>query len=166
MIFNVFVALLVSGPRTLTPSFAATPARLQLGETAESTTRTASAQSAQEHSVATGTAMSTVAALTRVLRAEPTGEVEAVYNLTVADCHEYLANGILVSNCDAARYSYEALTHYLSKLQPDPADAKTSAAYAEEAERIEKRMDTREQVRAARLADGDEAFMDSIAEEY
>jgi len=27
-----------------------------------------------------------------------------VYNLTVKDCHEYFANGILVSNCDALRY--------------------------------------------------------------
>jgi predicted phage terminase large subunit-like protein len=28
-------------------------------------------------------------------------EEEKVYNLTVEDCHEYLANGILVANCDA-----------------------------------------------------------------
>ncbi len=27
-----------------------------------------------------------------------------VYNLTVDDQHEYFANGILVSNCDALRY--------------------------------------------------------------
>lgn len=31
--------------------------------------------------------------------------VAAVYNLTVEDAHEYFANGILVSNCDAWRYS-------------------------------------------------------------
>ncbi len=29
---------------------------------------------------------------------------QAVYNLTVADTHEYFANGILVHNCDAMRY--------------------------------------------------------------
>ena len=29
---------------------------------------------------------------------------EAVYNLTVADSHEYYANGVLVHNCDALRY--------------------------------------------------------------
>ena len=27
-----------------------------------------------------------------------------VYNLTVGGCHEYFANGVLVSNCDALRY--------------------------------------------------------------
>jgi len=31
-------------------------------------------------------------------------EKRSVYNLTVADAHEYYANGILVSNCDALRY--------------------------------------------------------------
>lgn len=30
---------------------------------------------------------------------------EPVYNLTVKDAHEYFANGILVSNCDALRYA-------------------------------------------------------------
>jgi len=29
---------------------------------------------------------------------------ETVYNLYIEDCHEYFANGILVSNCDALRY--------------------------------------------------------------
>ncbi len=28
-----------------------------------------------------------------------------VYNLTVEDEHEYVANGVLVSNCDALRYA-------------------------------------------------------------
>jgi len=66
--------------------------------------------------------------------------------------------------CDAARYSYEALTHYLSKLPQDPADKGTIEALREEEARIEKGIDTREQIRAARLADGDEAFLDSIGE--
>ena len=29
---------------------------------------------------------------------------EPVYNLTVAECHEFFANGVLVHNCDALRY--------------------------------------------------------------
>lgn len=66
--------------------------------------------------------------------------------------------------CDAARYAYEALTHYLSKLPKEAADKGTPEAYAEEAERIEKRLDDREAVRAARLADGDEDYLDSIGE--
>ena len=32
------------------------------------------------------------------------GHASAVYNLTVEGAHEYYANGILVSNCDAIRY--------------------------------------------------------------
>jgi hypothetical protein len=66
--------------------------------------------------------------------------------------------------CDAARYSYEALTHFLSKLPKDPADKGTVEALREEEARLEKDIDTREQIRAARLADGDEAFLDSIGE--
>ena len=32
------------------------------------------------------------------------GGTATVHNLTVADQHEYFANGVLVSNCDAERY--------------------------------------------------------------
>jgi len=35
---------------------------------------------------------------------EPTERRASVFNLTVEDAHEYFANGILVSNCDALRY--------------------------------------------------------------
>lgn len=82
--------------------------------------------------------------------------------------HRRAGDGIIHGDhcCDAARYSYEALTHYMSKLPQDPADKKTSAAYAEEAERIEKQFDDREAIRAQRMADGDEAFLDSIGEQY
>lgn len=40
----------------------------------------------------------------RVLCKVPQKEKYDVYNITVADEHEYYANGILVSNCDALRY--------------------------------------------------------------
>jgi len=30
--------------------------------------------------------------------------IEPVYDITVADAHEFFANGVLVSNCDALRY--------------------------------------------------------------
>lgn len=39
----------------------------------------------------------------RVIASCPAG-IGTVYNLTVKDCHEYFANGVLVSNCDALRY--------------------------------------------------------------
>ncbi len=66
--------------------------------------------------------------------------------------------------CDAARYAYEALTHYLSKLPKDPADKGTPEALREEAAKHEKQIDDREAVRAARMADGDEAYLDSVGE--
>jgi hypothetical protein len=66
--------------------------------------------------------------------------------------------------CDAARYGYEALTHYLSKLPQDSADKGTPEAVREEGERIEKRLDEREKLMAARMADGDEAYLDSIGD--
>lgn len=36
-----------------------------------------------------------------------------VYALSVADQHEYFANGILVSNCDAGLYSWRHAMNYL-----------------------------------------------------
>jgi hypothetical protein len=41
--------------------------------------------------------------------AEP--ERRPVYNLTVAGRHEFFANGLLVSNCDALRYAIVAGRH-------------------------------------------------------
>lgn len=66
--------------------------------------------------------------------------------------------------CDAARYAYEALTHYLSKLPQDKPDKGTPEATRAEGERLERRMDEREKAIADRLAEGDEAFLDSIGE--
>lgn len=65
---------------------------------------------------------------------------------------------------DAARYAYEALTHYLSKLPQDKPDKGTDAAlYAEEA-KIEKRLDEREKRIAEKLAEGDELYLESIGD--
>lgn len=81
--------------------------------------------------------------------------------------HRRASDGIVHGDhcCDAARYSYEALSHYLSKLPKDPADKGTVAALEEEAEKIEKQLDDREARRAQRLADGDESYLESIGEE-
>lgn len=38
-----------------------------------------------------------------------------VYNLRVDDCHEYFANGVLVHNCDAARYGI--FSHFLGLMK-------------------------------------------------
>jgi hypothetical protein len=50
-----------------------------------------------------------------------TGTRAIVYNLTVDDAHEYFANGILVSNCDALLYSWRDHTAYMH----GPADERT-----------------------------------------
>lgn len=41
----------------------------------------------------------------RVIVESRTAGAQRVYNITVADQHEYFANGILVANCDALRYA-------------------------------------------------------------
>lgn len=46
------------------------------------------------------------------------GKPEKVYNLQVRDTHEYFANGVLVSNCDAIRYLVYSLD-YNRKTTPD-----------------------------------------------
>lgn len=51
----------------------------------------------------------------RVLRVQQTERVETVYALTIAGDHEYFANGILVSNCDALLYGQRASTAYLQQ---------------------------------------------------
>jgi hypothetical protein len=57
-----------------------------------------------------------------VVRAADTGIKAPVYNITVANAHEYYANGILVSNCDTLRYIAATIFRHrygLEVLQPD-----------------------------------------------
>lgn len=63
--------------------------------------------------------------------------------------------------CDAARYSYEALTHYLSKTPAEVPKPGSVKAVELEGERIEARIDLTEQVRAERMAQGDEEVLES-----
>jgi hypothetical protein len=69
-------------------------------------------------------------------------------------------------NCDAGRYAYEALTHYLSKIPGAPADKGTPEAMRELEALIEKKLDQHEDIRAERLAQGDEDFIDSLGGHY
>jgi hypothetical protein len=101
------------------------------------------------------------AAPIRVLRVVATGRDERVFNLTVEHQHEYFANGVLVSNCDAGRYGFSDLTHYLGTIAEDlPVPGSRAALLAEET-KIERDLDRRE---AEREAQQDEA--DEIAQEY
>lgn len=89
-----------------------------------------------------------------------------MYNLTVDGEHEFFANGVLVSNCDAARYAYEALTHYLSRIPEDVPPPGSVAALELEAEKIEKKIENSEARRAERLAQLDEEMIDTYGHEY
>lgn len=63
--------------------------------------------------------------------------------------------------CDAARYAYSALTHYLSVSPEAQAAPGSKEALYEEEMRIEKKLDEREKEIAERLAQGDEDYLDS-----
>jgi PBSX family phage terminase large subunit len=83
--------------------FARTPASPHGAELLGSTTKTAPASSAVPFSASTATAALATADV-RVLRVTAMPERVPVWNLTVADCPEYFASGVLVHNCDALRY--------------------------------------------------------------
>lgn len=65
--------------------------------------------------------------------------------------------------CDAARYAYVALTHFLSKEPKDAADAGTPEAWLEQEEALEAKIE-RESERAERLARGDEDIIEAMGE--
>lgn len=77
-----------------------------LGELPGSTTRRGCASAAADRSRSTATRRSGSAGA-RVVRVGPTAEFGPVYNLTVAEAHDYYANGVLVHNCDALSYAVE-----------------------------------------------------------
>lgn len=97
-----------------------------------------------------------------MLRVEALHRDAEVFNITVDGEHEFFANGVLVSNCDAARYGYEALSHFLSVELPDKPDPNSKAALEAEAEIIEQRIEKKDAARAEleRLADADEEYGD------
>lgn len=81
--------------------------------------------------------------------------------------HKHRAvNGIVHGDhcCDAARYGFAALTHYLAQLGTDRPPAGSREAYEQEAERIERDLDAREARRDRREEALDAA--DEMAEEY
>jgi hypothetical protein len=78
--------------------------------------------------------------------------------------HKHRAvNGIVHGDhaCDAARYGFAALTHYLSQLGTERPPPGSRQAYEQEAERLERDLDQREARREAALEAADE-----LAEEY
>jgi hypothetical protein len=54
------------------------------------------------------------------IRVEAYQKPRLVYNITVVDEHEYFADGILVANCDATRYTVMSIPWDFSGIQLDP----------------------------------------------
>lgn len=92
-------------------AFAVPTAQQSSAETADSTTLTVVVLDADGRSASTNTRTSKHA-LGPAVR---TPDMRAVYNLTVDDQHEYFANGVLVSNCDAAAYSWRFAFAYMAE---------------------------------------------------
>lgn len=68
--------------------------------------------------------------------------------------------------CDAARYAYASLTHFLSKLPDEKPEAGSPEALAAEAEHHEISIEKAEQARAERMAQLDEDIMEGYAYDY
>jgi len=98
---------------------ARTPASPRGGETLDSTTRLEAVSSASPSSPSTGTAELDSAAV-HVLRVTELPDEAPVWNLSVADCPEYFAAGVLVHNCDASRYALATTEALWRPLLPDP----------------------------------------------
>jgi hypothetical protein len=111
------------GSRRAAPTVSAsvpTPARPPHGVRRARIASSASARSAAARSRSSASSLRR-GAPPRVLAVRATGRAR-VFNLTVADAHEYVANGVLVSNCDAFRYLANAID------QPPPAEVAVDPA--------------------------------------
>jgi len=95
-------------PRAGKGAFARTNAKPRIGAQAELTMRTARVSDAVRCSGSTDIQNNDIAAV-HVVAVVTNAKPSAVYNLTVEGMHEYFANGILVHNCDAARYAVMAV---------------------------------------------------------
>ena len=83
----------------------------------------------------------------RVLRVEQTGLVEQTYNLTVDGEHEYIANGVVVHNCDAGLYAYRYLQHHLYRDKPKDTRSPAEKQAAEYEEQVRKMGEIQRRVR-------------------
>lgn len=67
-----------------------------------------------------------------------------MYALSVAEQHEYFANGILVSNCDAALYSWRKALNYLDFEVEEPEESVDERAEREAEENLARVNETKE----------------------
>lgn len=89
---------------------ARTPANQRGAEPLVSMTSLGSAVSAGTRSMPTSTAELGIAGV-RVLAVTEVPGRHPVWNITVADCPEYFASGVLVHNCDSLRYGIKTTYH-------------------------------------------------------
>ena len=107
-------------------------------ETQDLMTLVASVLSAMQDSQPAGLATPSVVQ-DRVVSVVRTGERATVYNLTVQTAHEYFANGLLVSNCDATLYAFKKCWHYIEKIRKPQTPPGTEQWLREEAARLMER---------------------------
>lgn len=137
------------------PGSAASTARPPRAAEAPSTTRSAPVQNAEPSSGRTAT-RSPGAARSRVACVGPYGLVAPVYNVTITNVPEFFANGILVHNCDGARYLHIDMMPHLARAKPVlPTDPIERGKI--EAERFERRIDKQEERARARAEETIEA---------
>lgn len=73
-----------------------------------------------------------------------------MYNLTVADAHEYFAGGVLVSNCDALLYGWRAAYAWAEGPAPDAGPAYGTREWYAEKQRKEFEADVLESLEVGR----------------
>ena len=112
---------------SLGPSSVPTTAEVRHGVPAGSMTRPGSVSSAARVSGLTATCRPERAPL-RVLTVRALTERVPVYNLLIADAHEFYANGVLVHNCDALRYLVFTTRRYTRRWVAADRDEQEAAA--------------------------------------
>lgn len=100
----------------------------------------------------------------RVVGVERVGLAE-VFNLTVDGVPEFFADGVISHNCDAGRYSYNSMNHFLSTERQEKPKPGTTAAYKAEEKRLEDAV-VAEDRRIDALADLDEQAAERGYEGY
>lgn len=110
---GVSIAQNSSGVSPRAENSARTTVARQPGGPRIATTFCGDAPAVASDSLSTGTRPSDFAH-DAVLHVTPVVDPAPVFNLTVEGAHEFFANGLLVSNCDAARY----LVAYIFRLRP------------------------------------------------
>ena len=130
-------AIRTSAARTRRQKFAACDVMPDADAIPASMTSTERAPTAARCSESTSTVTQSVVPV-RVRAIVSSGLVEQTYNLTVDGEHEYIANGVVVHNCDSALYAYRYLQHHLYRDKPKDTRSPAQKQAAEYEEQVRK----------------------------